>query len=168
MTSEAAKMNSAIKSLSETASMLLAVKVLKPRRRATQRRSRGSPVPARAADPSGITCPLFRHARGGARPYLILPPPARVGLAACVADPADQGLFDGHVDVLVVWRKDKFPRPDLGENRPEAGADLPCLGRRDDPLPGKHAGMGDAPFNVVAVEAPVVMGRWGKCLHPPL
>ena len=90
---------------------------------------------------------------------LIVPAPARVELAACVADPADQGLFDGHVDVLVVWRKDKFPRPDLGENRPEAGADLPCLGRRDDPLPGKHAGMGDAPFNVVAVEAPVVMER---------
>jgi len=61
MRSDASKTNSATKSRSETASMLLAVTARNPSSFAVYFRSRGRLVPASAAEPSGITLTRSRH-----------------------------------------------------------------------------------------------------------
>ena len=96
---------------------------------------------------------------------LIVPAPPRVEFASHVADPLRQGLFDRHMDVLVVGTENKISRLDIGKDLAETCDDRPRLPFGNDPLPAQHPGMGDASLDVIAEEPPVEMKRRGECLH---
>ena len=96
---------------------------------------------------------------------LIVPAPPRVEFASHLADPVRQGLFDRHMDVLIVGTENKVSRLDIGKDLAKARDDRPRLSFCNDPLPAKHPGMGDASLDVIAEEPPVEMKRRGECLH---
>ena len=96
---------------------------------------------------------------------LIVAAAAGVQLAADVAEPGDQCLFDVGVDVFQLNRKRELATLDLAANRVESGSDLGRLVGCQKADLGEHPGMGLAGEDVMLCKTVVEADRLGESLN---
>src|SRR5439155_15623927 len=82
-----------------------------------------------------------------------------VEFSAGGADLLGQTALDVHVNIFVSRRKSKLAAFDLTLDRFQSAHDLPRIACRDDPLARQHPRMGDAPSDIVPIEARIDIDR---------